>query len=167
MTEQTIASTVTPAPEMALSRLPAFQALPKMYRKGKKPSNHQRHQGLVSGAHGVAQLQATSRNDATAPKTMMHTCGVPQRGCTRAKALGSRPSTPAAKGSRERPCPCRRIGRRRWPAPAARSAGEIQAACRAAPADSATSAKPLSSLILSRPQKHQHRGCGRRCRRPW
>ena len=32
-----MASRVMAQPERALSRLPAFQALPKMYRNGKKP----------------------------------------------------------------------------------------------------------------------------------
>ena len=36
-TEQRMASRVIAHPERALKRLPAFQALPKMYRYGRKP----------------------------------------------------------------------------------------------------------------------------------
>jgi hypothetical protein len=52
-----MADTVIAHPEMALIRSPAFHALPKMLQKREKSGDHhQRHQHLIGGLHGVAQL---------------------------------------------------------------------------------------------------------------
>jgi hypothetical protein len=41
-TEHATASSVIPIPELALQRLPAIHALPKRYRKGRKPAPDER-----------------------------------------------------------------------------------------------------------------------------